>query len=75
MKETDKMLEIIHNNCKKQKQITKKVEQKKERNKWLIGLLVVGVIILAVMTLYNEKQISNCIESGKSETFCRYAGE
>lgn len=75
MKETDKMLEIIHNNCKKQKQITKKAEQKKERNKWLIGLLVVGVIILAVMTLYNEKQISNCIESGKSETFCRYAGE
>ena len=75
MKETDKMLEIIHNNCKKQKQIIKKAEQKKERNKWLIGLLVVGVIILAVMTLYNEKQISNCIESGKSETFCRYAGE
>ena len=75
MKETDKMLEIIHNNCKKQKQITKKEEQKKERNKLLIGLLVVGVIILTVMTLYNEKQISNCIESGKSEMFCRYAGE
>ena len=75
MKETDKMLEIIHNNCKKQKQITKKENQRKECNKWLMRILVVGVIILAIMTFYNEKQINDCIESGKSETFCRYAGE
>ena len=79
MKETDKMLEIIHENCRKQKvakferEVAKKENHKK---RILITVLVVAFIAVLVMfDKYNESQIKNCMEAGHSENFCRYAGE
>ena len=40
-----------------------------------IALIIAIVTIIVLGMKYNEKEISNCMESGNSETFCRYAGE
>ena len=75
MNESKKMLEIIHENHRKQRMINKKVEQKKKRNKFLVLGIVAAVVVIALGFMYNERQVKNCMESGLSENFCRYAGE
>lgn len=84
-KEEDKLLNAIHEQYKKAhldyvldkgiKEISKK-EKKSKAN--LIKNVVLAIAVITIIVLgmkYNEKEISNCMESGNSETFCRYAGE
>ena len=57
------------------KEITQ-VEKLKKRNLIATILLILALLALIFLGIkYNEKEIAGCIESGKSETFCRYAGE
>ena len=81
MNETKKMMDIIHQNCKK-KQLERKLSKMeneknlKKRERKYIALFIIALIgFIAVFTLYNEKQVKNCMELGGSENFCRYAGE
>lgn len=77
MSETKKMLEIIHQN--RNKVYKENLKKEKKENKKSIALIVMALIgIVLILTLsyrYNERQVKNCMETGKSETFCRYAGE
>lgn len=80
MNETKKMMEIIHQNCKKEqgKRAISKMENKKNLKirAFEIVCLIVAILTIAVCYCrYNEKQIKNCMELGGSENFCRYAGE
>lgn len=81
MKESEKMLEIIHVNCRKEQQKLRQKEikqEKKEKNHKRIEMtcLIVAFIMLIILGhLYNEKSVKGCMEKGGSETFCRYAGE
>lgn len=81
MKETNKMLEIIHTNRKRvyEAKLEQQNKEKKEDKKFKIILFVTCftamLLILVAMSCYNERQVANCMESGKSESFCRYAGE
>ena len=81
MNEDEKMLEIIHENCKKEqnkREVRESIKQKKEKNRRrieLICLVVAFIVILILGCMYNERQVKNCMEQGGSENFCRYAGE
>ena len=81
MKETEKMLEIIHENCKRKQErelIKAKKQEKKEKKNKRIELIVMGIALIAVIILghlYNEKSVKGCMEAGHTENFCRYAGE
>lgn len=81
MKETEKMLEIIHKHRNEVYQQNKaKEEQEKKLDKKFkviltISCLVAIMLVGIVACKYTERQVKNCMESGKSETFCRYAGE
>ncbi len=81
MKETEKMLEIIHENCKRKQErelIKAKKQEKKEKNHRRLELVVMGIALIAVIILghlYNEKSVKGCMEAGHTENFCRYAGE
>lgn len=81
MNETKKMLEIIHTNRQKvyEAKLEKQVKEKKEDRKFKTILCVTCftaiLLILVGISHYNNKQIAKCMESGKSETFCTYAGE
>ena len=75
MNESEKMLEIIHKNHKMKQLENRKVEQKQKRNKFLVFGIIAAIVILVAGFMYNEKQISNCMNDGFSESFCRYAGE
>lgn len=81
MNETKKMLEIIHTNRQRvyEAKLEKQVKEKKEDKRFKVLLCVTCftamLLILVAMSRYNERQIANCMESGKSETFCTYAGE
>ena len=81
MKETEKMLEIIHENCKRKQErelIKAQKQEKKEKNQRRIELIVMGIALITVIILghlYNEKSVKGCMESGHTENFCRYAGE
>lgn len=86
-KEEIKLLNKIHENYKNtrlERQLDEQVKQfsKKESQfskiasafkKVAIALLITAVIFLGFK--YNESQVKSCMESGNSETFCRYAGE
>lgn len=81
MNETKKMMDIIHQNCKK-KQLERKLSKmeneknlKKREYKSIAILLILAIAVITLGILYNEKQIKNCMELGGSENFCRYAGE
>ena len=77
MTETKKMLEIIHNNCRKQKveRIKKEKKEQKQSKLLVIGLGVLFIATLIVYNVYCEKSVNDCMKRGSSETFCRYAGE
>ena len=81
MNETNKMMNIIHDNCKKEKairQIQKEIKNKKEKQakrKEMICLLVAMVVVLVLLGIYTNKQVKDCMDDGYSETFCKYAGE
>ena len=81
MNETEKMLEIIHNNRNKLYKENKEKEEKrinkekKQRRKELIILAVIGFALLIALHVYTERQVKGCMEDGYSENFCRYAGE
>ena len=81
MKETEKMLDIIHKNRNKiyNERQAKEEKEKKEDKRFkvilTIGCLVAMLLVGVVACKYTERQVKNCMESGKSETFCRYAGE
>lgn len=81
MNESDKMLEIIHENCRKEreKRNISKIENKKNLHKGDKKLMFILVFLFIAMlvsfVIYNEKSIKNCMKTGRSEIFCRYAGE
>lgn len=81
MNESKKMLEIIHENCRKEQRKLRAAEikeEKKEKNHRRIEIIcmVAALVMLIVLGhLYNEHSIKGCMEKGGSETFCRYAGE
>lgn len=81
MNESEKMLDIIHENCKKEqnkreiKEAKKEKKEKRNRRIELICLAVAFVVILILGCMYKERQVKNCMEQGGSENFCRYAGE
>ena len=85
IKEENKVLNRIHEqnkvarmNMQIDRQIKEisKVDSLKKKNIIANILLIIALITIVVLSFkYNEKEISNCIESGNSETFCRYAGE
>lgn len=61
--------------AKKESQFSKLESQRKKTIllKVLLGIAIITIIFLGFK--YNEKQVSNCMKEGNSETFCRYAGE
>ncbi len=84
----EKLMNAIHNNCKiaklerenKQKMLkfAKKENQRKEKRTNFVIKLALAVILLGIVFIgvsYNEKQVKDCIDSGRSEMFCRLAGE
>lgn len=77
MNESKKMLEIIHENRKRvYKENLKKEKKENKKNIAIIVLALIGVaLVLTFSYKYNEKQVANCMESGHTENFCRYAGE
>ena len=75
--EDKKMLEIIHENCKKE-QIRRSVSKKQQNKKDIktIIFLIIGILItLTLIALINKHNLDTCINNGGSETFCRYGGE
>ena len=60
-KETNNMLEIIHNNCKKEQQrkIKKYKEEQEYGKKWCRRILITGIIcvILEIATIIIERVI------------------
>ena len=87
-KEEEKLLNKIHEQNKiayinlqmeKQLQEIERQEKEKKQNKKntllkvVLAVVVIGIIALGYM--YNEKEVSRCMEAGNNETFCRYAGE
>lgn len=81
MNESKKMLEIIHNNCKQEReirQVKEELKNKKEKRARRIELTIIVVALIGLLTvygLYKDKQVKDCMSGGYSETFCRYAGE
>lgn len=79
MNESQKMLNIIHNNCKKEQDRVAKMENKKSRKKrdikGIIILIILLALILGIIALINKHNLETCIKNGGSETFCKYAGE
>lgn len=81
MNEDQKMLEIIHKNCKQEQEKreiskTENDKNRKKRERRLIFILVFLFIAMIVsFVIYNEQEVKNCMDSGMSENFCRYAGE
>ena len=81
MKETEKMLEIIHNNRKqKYEENLKKEESFKKQNKRTnlfikVVLAMVVVTVLVAYTKYANDQVNNCVEAGNSKEYCIYAHE
>lgn len=84
-KDEEKLMNAIHNqyrNARLDYSLNKgikeisKMESLKKTNKIKTIALIIAIVTLIVLGIkYNEIEISNCMESGKSETFCRYAGE
>lgn len=60
---------------KKENQFSKFASLKKINFIKNIALILAIISILILGAKYNEKEISKCMESGNSETFCRFAGE
>ena len=81
MNETNKMFNIIHQNCKEKQMQRKVAEIEKEKNskkREYKNIAILVVLTLAVITLFfvhQEREIKNCMDQGGSEAFCRYAGE
>ena len=77
MNESQKMLNIIHNNCKKeQERIATMEKNNKKRDIKTIVFLIIGILItLTLIGLINKHNLETCIKNGGTETFCRYAGE
>ena len=74
MSETKKMMEIIHKNRNRVYKENLKKENKK--NIAVIVMALIGIALIITFSYkYNERQVKNCMETGKSENFCRYAGE
>lgn len=84
----EKLMSAIHTNNKKARmeyrinreleRISKKENSRKEqRTKRLITISLIAATILVIFLgfKYNERQVSQCMEAGNSETFCRLAGE
>lgn len=84
-KEEEKLMTAIHEQYKKahldyeldrELKMYEKKEKKSKANLVQNIALVIAIITIIILGMkYNEKEINNCMESGSSETFCRYAGE
>ena len=81
MKETERMMNIIHANCKR-KQLAKmenekniQKREKKQRRIELIGLAIILITTLVIIGIFTNKQVKGCMEQGGTYEFCRYAGE
>ena len=86
-KEEAKLLNKIHENYRNArleremdeqlKQFSKKESQFSKYEsvfkKVAIALLIITILFLGYK--YNESQVKSCMDSGKSEMFCRYEGE
>ena len=73
-----KMEEQLEEVAKNENQLSKIENLKKEKRanlilKFALVITVVSLIVLGIK--FNEKEIANCMETGHSENFCRYAGE
>ena len=60
---------------KKESEISKKAKEKRTNLITKLALVVALIIIVFLGIKYNEKEVKSCMESGNSETFCRFAGE
>jgi predicted nucleic acid-binding Zn ribbon protein len=68
----NRQLEEISN---KENEISKKAKEKRTNLLMMIALILIVFAVFFLGTKYNEEQIKDCMESGSSETFCRFAGE
>ncbi len=81
MSETDKMLKIINENCKKKQAARERARIKKEEKEKRVSRMEITFLVIALIGLIvafgisNEKRVKKCMEDGHSENFCRYAGE
>lgn len=77
MSESEKMLQIIHENRKRVYKNNLKHEKKEnKRNILIIAIaLITAAAVIYLGVRYNERQVSSCMEAGGSENYCRYAGE
>lgn len=80
MKETQKMMEIINNQCRKRqeeekiKKIKRIQKQKKEQLLWgsiiLIVLLIIAVLIFTILIHETDKAMEVCMNNGYTQTYC-----
>ena len=81
MKETERMMNIIHTNCKRkqlanmEKEENCKKREKKQQRRTLVILAILFVATLVILGIYTNKQVKGCMDQGNSYEFCRYAGE
>ena len=80
MKETEKMLDIIHKNCKakqieREEEIAKKENKKNRNKKEIVILIIILAIVLGLIGIFNRHNLQSCMDQGGSYEFCRYAGE
>lgn len=70
--ESEKMLNIIHENHKKA--YNKVQNEEKVRDKrfkiLMVGLIAIAIIGCIFLTKDNKEAINNCIAKGNSETYC-----
>lgn len=70
--ESEKMLNIIHENHKKAYNKVKKEEKVRDKRFkiLMVGLIAIAIIGCIFLAKDNEEAINNCIAKGNSETYC-----
>lgn len=70
--ESEKMLNIIHENHKKTYNKVQKEEKVRDKRFkiLMVGLIAISIIGCIFLTKDNEEAINNCIAKGNSETYC-----
>lgn len=70
--ESEKMLNIIHENHKKAYNKVQKEEKGRDKRFkiLMVGLIAIAIIGCIFLTKDNEEAINNCIAKGNSETYC-----
>lgn len=70
--ESEKILNIIHENHKKAYNKVQKEERSRDKRFkiLMVGLIAIAIIGCIFLTKDNEEAINNCIAKGNSEKYC-----